>query len=560
MRAKYTAIIFATTCLTPAFAADLKGTSHVDAVTVYPSGAEISRVAEVHLPSGETTLILEALPGELDAQSLRVEGVGGSGLEIGSVDSKLIYASSGPIDAERAKLENEMEALTDERQALDQTLSDADYQKKLLLSLADKQLAPTPDAKTAAIDSTQLGGLLDVVNVRLAAISKVIHEAQIRQREIDKQVANIQNALATVSPSQTSRTQVVVHLTSPAETDGSFKIRYRISNAGWAPFYDARLSTPDEKQASQIELVRRAEVMQSSSESWENVALTLSTARPIGATSAPDLLEQEIQIYEPLQERMKSEQDSLARVDSALPSAAAPKEAGQLLGKAEDKKKDVTQKQAVVEVAGFQALYSIQGRVSVDNSGMSKKVRIATDNYAATLNAQVVPKLDVSAYLTAAFTITGEVPLLPGTVNLYRDGVYMGQGALPLLSPQEEAKLGFGADDLIKVKRSEVKRSKGEEGIISTSQVEERAWDITVKNLHTAAIPVTVLDQLPFSANENVVITPIAQMTPPTEKNLDMRRGVMAWHFDLAPKAENTVKFGYKINWPQNMQVGMNVE
>ena len=117
MRAKYTAIIFATTCLTPAFAADLKGTSHVDAVTVYPSGAEISRVAEVHLPSGETTLILDALPGELDAQSLRVEGVGGSGLEIGSVDSKLIYASSGPIDAERAKLENEMEALTDERQA-----------------------------------------------------------------------------------------------------------------------------------------------------------------------------------------------------------------------------------------------------------------------------------------------------------------------------------------------------------------------------------------------------------------------------------------------------------
>ena len=92
------------------------------------------------------------------------------------------------------------------------------------------------------------------------------------------------------------------------------------------------------------------------------------------------------------------------------------------------------------------------------------------------------------------------------------------------------------------------------------SNVEERAWDIVVKNLHDAAIPVTVLDQLPFSANENVVITPMAQMTPPTEKDLNKRRGVMAWRFDLAPKAENTIKFGYKVAWPENMQVGMNIE
>ena len=301
--------------------------------------------------------------------------------------------------------------------------------------------------------------------------------------------------------------------------------------------------------------------MQSTGESWENVALTLSTARPLGATAAPDLYEQEIHIYEPLAARMKSESDALGLSGNDAPAtAAAPKEVGQLLNELEDKKKDVIQKQAIVEMAGFQALYGIQGRVSVDNSGTSKKVRIATDDYDATLNALVVPKLDASAYLTAAFTIKGEAPMLPGTVNLYRDGVFMGQGALPLLSPDEEAKLGFGADDLIKVKRAEVKRKKGEEGLISTSNVEERAWDIVVKNLHAATIPVTVIDQMPFSANENVTIEPMAQMTPPTEKDLEKRRGVLAWRFDLESKAENTIKFGYKVTWPQNMQVGMNLE
>ena len=464
-------------------------------------------------------------------------------------------------DAERKSLEKEIETLGDERRALDQTLSDADYQKRLLLSLADKQLVPSGDEKSKTVDAMQLGSLLELVSAKLNVISKTIHEAQIRQRDIDKQVGELHNRLAGIAPAQVARMQVAVHLTAPAETNGTFKVKYRVGNAGWAPFYDARLTTPEKNQKSRIELVRRAEVMQSTGESWDNVALTLSTARPLGATSAPDLWEEEIQIYEPLAAKLKKESDGLAR--NALKLNAPATSAGAM----EDFRSDdvaapapAGQKQAVIELAGFQALYGIQGRVSVDNSGTSKKVRIATDGYDATLNALVVPKLDASAYLTAAFTIKGEAPMLPGTVNLYRDGVFMGQGALPLLSPDEEAKLGFGADDLIKVKRAEVKRKKGEEGIISTSNVEERAWDIVVKNLHDATIPVTVIDQLPFSANEKITVEPMTQMTPPTEKDLNKRRGVMAWRFDLESKAENTIKFGYKVAWPQNMQVGMNLE
>jgi uncharacterized protein (TIGR02231 family) len=560
MRLRLATIILLTTCLTPAFAADLKSLSHVDAVTVYPNGAEVTRVTEARLTVGETTLILEDLPGELDAQSIRVEGVGGEGVEIGSVDSKLIYLSTDAQDIERKRLEKEIETLGDERQALDQTLSDADYQKRLLLSLADKQPVPSSEEKSKTIDATQLGSLLDLVSVKLDFLSKAIHEAQIRQRDIDKQVNELNNKLAGIAPAQIARMQVAVHLTAPAETNGTFKVKYRVGNAGWAPFYDARLTTPEKNQKSRIELVRRAEVMQSTGESWENVALTLSTACPLGATAAPDLYEQEIQIYEPLASRMKSESDALTLSGNDAPAtAAAPKEMEEL-GKLDDKRKNVLQKQAIVEMAGFQALYGIQGRVSVDNSGTSKKVRIATDGYDATLNALVVPKLDASAYLTAAFTIKGEAPMLPGTVNLYRDGVFMGQGALPLLSPDEEARLGFGADDLIKVKRAEVKRKKGEEGLISTSNVEERAWDTVVKNLHDASTSVTVIDQMPFSTNENVTIEPLVQMTPSTEKDLDKRRGVMAWRFDLDSKAEKTLKFGYKVSWPQNMQVGMNLE
>jgi uncharacterized protein (TIGR02231 family) len=560
MRLTFATFFLVTTCLSTGFAADLKTNSRVDAVTVYPSGAEVTRVAEAHLVAGETTLILEGLPGELDAQSIRVEGSGGAGVEIASVDSKLIYVSTAEGEAARVRIEKQIEALQDERRALDQTISDAEYQKQLLLSLADKQLETSSgDDKVKRIDATQLGGLLDLVSVKLGAISKIIHEAQIRQRNIDKQVNDLSNEMAGIAPSQVSKMQVVVHLTAPAETDGTFKVKYRIGNAGWAPFYDARLTTPDKNQKSKIEIVRRAEVMQSSGESWDNVALTLSTARPLGATAAPELWEQEIQIYRPLADKMKKEMDALGGADSsaneAVPASPKVQELAGLVARS-----DGEQKQALIEIAGFQALYGIQGRVSVDNSGTSKKVRISTDNFDAALNAIAVPKIDASAYLTASFTVKSEAPMLPGTVNLYRDGVFMGQGALPLLSPDEEAKLGFGADDLIKVKRTEVKRKTGEVGIITSSNVEERAWDIVVKNLHDVAIPVTVFDQVPFSTIEDVIVQSMATTTPPTEKDFEKRRGVMAWKFDLKPKAEETVKFGYKVTWPQNFQVGMNLE
>jgi uncharacterized protein (TIGR02231 family) len=215
------------------------------------------------------------------------------------------------------------------------------------------------------------------------------------------------------------------------------------------------------------------------------------------------------------------------------------------------------QKQAQVEVAGFQALYRIEDRVTVDNAATAKKVRIATDEIEAKLSALAVPRLDPNAYLTATFTLAGDTPLLPGTVMLYRDGVFIGQGRLPMLSPGEESKLGFGADDLIRVKRIEVKRRTAEEGLITTSNVDERAFDITIRNLHQASIPVTVLDQTPYSTDQKITVETLSGATPATARDYERQRGVLAWSFDLASQDSKVIKHGYKISWPRDVKLGL---
>src|SRR4051794_41758121 len=70
----------------PGRAANLDVASVVDAVTVYPDGATVTRVISLDLPAGETTAIAKDFPLGLDASSLRVEGEAGAKLVIGTVD------------------------------------------------------------------------------------------------------------------------------------------------------------------------------------------------------------------------------------------------------------------------------------------------------------------------------------------------------------------------------------------------------------------------------------------------------------------------------------------
>lgn len=559
MNRRLALILLATTAATPALAAELDARSMVDAVTVFPRGAEVTRLAPLQIVAGEHTLVFDGLPGDLDPTTIRVEGDGAGAIEIGSVDARLSHVASTDMDARRRALEAEITRLEDERTALDQIISDAEYQKSLMQQLAASAFGKPPkEGEPRSFGAGDLGELLDLVGGRLEVFSKRVIDSRLRQRDIDLAIEDLHGRMAELAPQGQVRMRVAVHLAAPAETSGTVRLRYRIAGAGWQPVYDARLSSPEGSRAAKIELVRRAAVSQSTTESWDNVALTLSTARPAGATAAPEMMPQPIDAYEG--GRAANYQ---RRGDVAL---EAPAPAAKAIGQMDDEaastaqiKKEFAQLQAEVQVAGFQALYAIPGRVTIDNTGTAKTVRIATSMIEATLAARAVPKLDPNAYLTAGFRLDGETPLLPGAAMLYRDGVYMGQGFLPLLSPGEEAKLGFGVDDLIKVQRVEVKRLRAEEGIITTTNADTRAYDITVKNLHAFPVPVTVLDQMPFSVSGDITVETLPAMTPPTIRDFEKKRGVLAWSFELAPQAEKVLKHGFKVTWPKDMNVGMNL-
>jgi uncharacterized protein (TIGR02231 family) len=555
MKLTLTLLLLTATSWTVAEAATYPLDAKIDAVTVFPEGADVFRAGGLLLPAGEHQLVLKNLPGDIDPSSIRVEGLAGEDVEIASVDLKPMVADLP--DANRKVLEAQVETLGQERLLLDQAIADYMTQREFLLSLAQKQVTPAPDT-VKPIDGVAIGGLMDVVGQRLQLIAKESHAARLRQVAIDKEVVELQQKLAIAAPNAQSLAEVTINVAATRETQAQFKIGYRVWQAGWQPLYDAKLKIAAKAgEASDIEIVRRAAVTQSTAESWDGVQLTLSTARPNGATTAPEVDEEELRVEDPELEVKRKQileralSDSGGEQDAAAPSIE-PAEA-----ELPKPMKSIQQSQAIMELAGFQANYVIAGRVSVDNSGQNKRVRITSENLKAKLETVVSPRLDLAAYLTASFALTKEGPLLPGQVNLYRDGTYVGQGSLPLLNPGQDATLGFGADDLIVVERKEVKRLSAEEGILTSSNTEERSWDIVVKNLHTDKTQVTVVDRMPFSAREDVTVEPLRDQTPPTLKDYKKRRGVMAWTLDIDSKGEKTVRTGYKITMPEKLKIGL---
>jgi uncharacterized protein (TIGR02231 family) len=145
--------------------------------------------------------------------------------------------------------------------------------------------------------------------------------------------------------------------------------------------------------------------------------------------------------------------------------------------------------------------------------------------------------------------------MLRGQVSLFRDGTFVGNGQMAELSPGEDHELAFGKDERVRVKRVVLEDKKGETGIISTSKVEERNFQITVKNLHTAAVQVHVLDRVPVAAHQDIKVEVIIRNPQPTKRDYNDRRGTLLWDMPLAPDEEKSIAFGYKVSAPADKPI-----
>lgn len=547
----------------PAIAAEVKGTSRIEAVVVFPQGAEITRTTKVNLVAGEHAILLADLPGQAIPGSIRVEGRSAGKLEVGSVDVRRTFVMSGDpavLQSNRKRLEDEIEAQRDLRAAQDDVIKAAEAQRSYLDHLTKLPSIPAPALGTGPREDW--GQVFAVIGTRGAEAAKAITEARLKQRAIDRKIVELQKELAIAAPQQIDRTELRINAAAEGALEATLTVRYQVHSAQWQAFYDARLATGDKATAPKLQIARRAAVSNATGEDWEDIALSLSTTRPGRATAAPELNMLSVDYEQPMPMAAPAAAPMAAgRADGGEARSAMPR--GRLAADALDKAKPAELKEeAATEVAAetsgtaFQTVFAIPGRATVKAQAEVKRVLIEQLTVDPQLVVRTVPRLDTTAYLYArTLWPKDRAPALPGQVSLFRDGVFVGNGRLAQIAPGEEAELGFGADERVKVKRNVTEDKKGETGTFSTSRIEERNFTIEVKNLHARAIQVGVLDRVPVSMQKDITVEMSVKGPPPTRKDVQGRRGVSLWDMKLEPDEEKVVAFGYKVTYPPEKRV-----
>jgi uncharacterized protein (TIGR02231 family) len=552
------ALALAPALASAAQAADIKATSRIDAVTVYPSGAEILRLTKVTLERGDHVVLLTDLPARAAQSSIRVEGKASLKLEIASVDTRRVFVAhtdDALAASERKRVEDEIEKLHDEKNGLQAAVQAAEMQKTLIGNLAQLPMHPAP-AHANGATQPDWGALLGLIGQQFAEAQKQTLATEVRIREVDRKIKDLEGMLASLAPAQEERTELKIFVNASAPLEAELAVRYQIAGASWAPFYDARLSTGTKAQPPKLQLVRRAGIQQRTGEAWEEVALSLSTARPNAGTTAPELSPVLID-YEPEAPSPRPVGQPAPRAmtrDLSQSAGRMEDEEVALRGKAAEKPQQAEEQRAAVEAQAFQAVYAISGRVSVPATGEVKRVQIDDVSLDPALMLRTVPKRDQKAYLYVKMAPARTTPILPGQVALFRDATFVGNGRLPLLAPGEEHELGFGVDDAVRVRHTVLEEKRSESGIITSSMTDSRNYKITIKNLHERAVPVTVIDQIPVSQNADIKVELVAK-TAPSKRDLDDKRGILAWELKLEPDEEKAVEFGYRVSWPSARKI-----
>ena len=520
----------------PARAADIEIASKIDVVTVYPDGATITRIIHSDIPAGASTLVARDLPLTLDPSSLRVEGEGA--MTIGSIDTR---APRPTPPANLPEIDKQIEALRDQRGALDGAIAAAEARRKFVLHFADATPAGLGD-KGEARPISEWRAAFAAVAEEVAAADGAVRDAKIKQRDIDRDLARLE-ADRRAKPSR--KLELRIDLAAATAGPATFRVTYAVRGARWIPLYDARLDTGGKNEQPALELIRRAEIAQATGEDWENVTLAVSTVRTGKGGNAPELKALLAHYPEPPRpmalggiQRQEMVSSTAARLknDMAAPAPAPEQE-------------------ATLEATGYQVVFLVPGRISLSAQQGARNFRLASTSIAPALTVRAVPALDETAFLEASFKNAEEAPLLPGRISLYRDGIFVGRSAMTLTPKDDIVRLGFGADDKVKIARTIVRKLEGTAGIIGSSKTDEREFKTSIRNGHDFAIKVAIEDQIPVSETEDIVVEMLPVTTAPSGRDLHDRRGVLQWAFDAAPGEARDIKLGWRVRWPKDKAV-----
>ena len=326
--------------------------------------------------------------------------------------------------------------------------------------------------------------------------------------------------------------EVEVTYTGKTGNSGTVILEYMVTGVSWAAIYDLRGLS----ESGDFNLVTHATIRQDTGENWENVSLTLSTAKPAVGT-APGILQP-----------WRVSADNIKGMESgnSVSGKTAKEKSGEMdFEDMQDPEPEISNTAESTEVT-----VKIPTRETISSDYAEHRVKLSETSLKGLLSYIAIPSLSSFVYLKSRVKNTGSMPLVSGNMNIFLDGNYVGSKYhYSRAAVGEEFDIFLGPDRRLQIKRELLRGDIVGSGIIDKKVEVLNQWQIEISNYTNRTRKIDVYDRYPVPADPNVQTNFIGSSRKDVIKNAN---GILKWQQEIAPGKTNKFDFSYSIAFPQN--------
>ncbi len=529
----FTLVLFFLTQVSQAQERIVEVNTSIKNVTLYLSGASISRTATVNVPSGTSNIIIKGLSHKLDSRSIQV-GMG-TDVDILSISDN----SAKNIDPRKLPILN---FLTDSIETVKFELAMEKNNGDVLTQEQNLLLANMKVAGDKGVVVPELEDALALYRKELPQIKRKFLLSKMRQTELRIELDTLNSRYRVFKHNNEKYTrEIVLTVNSNKRTNVTLDLQYYVADASWIPKYDIRsLNITDP-----IQLAYKAEMRQNTGEDWNGVQLTLSTNNPMYTSALPKLFTNFVDLNGWYMQN-RAQTSGSATYNWSFGDAPQQKKEQRRVRPNRPQNNN-----AVITDISFKLPYAV--RLNSDNQTMVTEVK--RDNLPVSYKYFSVPKAEPTAFLKAQITGWEDVNLLKGEANLYLEGTFLGKTNINPEQIDDTLGLYMGKDRRVIVKRTKVKENSGK-NFFGNKIKQSVVWEIEVRNNKKEAISIELQDQIPVSKNDKLEIIKDdlggAQINEET--------GLLTWDKMLQPGETMTLRFGFSLKYPKNTKFNSQIQ
>lgn len=500
-------------------------------VKVFLNGAQVTRSAGISIDPGVTILALGGLSQHINPATIQVNGKGN--FIILDVNHQVNYLKVQEKSREVIKLEDSLKILQDLTEYERGMLWVSKEEEALLL--ANKSLG----GSQTGVRSTELKDAADLFRNRLKEIKIRQIELGKTIRLLDEKILRIKNQLSALQAQPNpSTSDIFITVSASAKTTGTLEVSYYTGGTGWYPVYDLRAKKINEP----VELILKANVSQNTGETWDKVRLSISSANPVQSGVKPILQPWYLGFYEPVrrevfQKSMASESINIRAVSSPI----MEEDAEMALSLADYTVVSETQ-------VSFEFQIEMPYTLPADNKKYT--VDLQRHDFPSAFEYHCIPKIDTDVFLVAKITGWESQNLLPGEIQLFFEGTFVGKSYLDPALTSDTIQISLGRDKGISVKRTRLAEYT-ERKFLGQNRIETRGWEIAARNNKSIPINLFIEDHIPVSTNKEIEITP----NEFSGATYNKETGKLFWRLELKPSESKNFRTKYTVKYPKNKTV-----